>query len=70
MLLTFAILTCIFSLTSLCMVFYMLGKRSRTVALPPEVDEHERRKQQKLLKDFNEVMNYNEKQAYKRVYND
>lgn len=46
---------------------YQLGMKANKRARLPEMDEVEQRKQQQLLKDFNEVMSYNEKKAYARV---
>jgi len=58
--------------TALSLIFlmwfsYQLGMKANKRARLPEMDEVEQRKQQQLLKDFNEVMSYNEKKAYARV---
>lgn len=46
--------------------FYSLGKKHRVSTKPAEIDAEVVKQQQQLLKDFKEVMSYNENKAYER----
>jgi hypothetical protein len=69
MILFFSGVTATIGLIGLFYAGFLVGNKNtpKNIARPPTADEEQRQKQMAIMRDFNNLMSYDEHKAYKKV---